>query len=693
MDEEEKKPSGKGRFLFIGLVLAAVGALFVLRLVNWQIKNGAKWLQQASLAGSDTVKMDAARGEILDCKGNGLAINESGYAIQFNAAKIDEKTENKSILTLIKLMNSRKEKWTDDLPIRVASNGKYEFIPGKDSEVSYLKSKDYLHMNSYATADECVQQMIEKYKCTGYSPEDTRNILSVRYNMTKSGFSVSQPYVFATGVQQATIAVISENSSYLPGVETKITTVRKYPNGTLLPHILGTVGAISQEEYDALHATKGYALDARIGKSGVEKAYEDWLHGKPGEKSVRFNSDGSYASETVTKQPSSGDTVYLTIDSNLQKVINASLAKHVTEARTQGTGTDCHAGAAVVLRVKDFAVLAASTYPSYDQNKYVSDPNYYNQLLKDTSKPLINRAFDGVFTPGSVFKPSVALAALQEGAITNSTTFYCGGVFVMNDLHLKCWNWRSGGHGTISVQSALAESCNVFFCNTAYHTGISAMNLYAKRLGLGQKTGIEIGESTGTLAGPDERKDTGGIWTAGDTCQAGIGQSDNMLTPVQLATFCATIANNGTRLKTHIIDKITDYSRTKTLYKTPATQVDTLGVSQENLGYVKSGMRAVATRGTAASTFADYGIAIAGKTGTGQTGNGSDNVSFIGFAPYDNPQIAIAVMLEHGAGSAYSNAVAKDVFNAYFYGLTVDAKGNLVFPPKAASSSSSSKAG
>lgn len=690
MDEEEKKSSGKGRFLFAALVIAAIGVVFVLRLVDWQVKNGAKWLQQASQAGSDTVKMDAARGEILDCKGNGLAINESGYAIQFNAAKLDEKTENKTILTLIKLMNSRKEKWTDSLPIRLTSGGKYEFLPGKDSEITYLKSKDYLHMNSYATADECMQQMIDKYKCTGYSPEDTRSILSVRYNMTKSGFSVSQPYIFATGVQQATVAIISENSFYLPGVETKITTVRKYPNGTLLPHILGTVGAISPEEYNALHKTKDYALDARIGKSGVEQAYEDWLRGKPGEKSVRFKPDGSYASESVTKQPSSGDTVYLTIDSNLQKVINASLAKHVTEARTQGKGTDCHAGAAVVLRVKDFAVLAASTYPSYDSNKYTNDPNYYSQLLKDTSKPLINRAFDGVFTPGSVFKPSVALAALQEGAITNSTTFYCGGVFVLNDLRLRCWN--HAGHGTISVQSALAESCNVFFCNTAFHTGISAMNLYAKRLSLGQKTGIEIGESTGTLAGPAERKEAGGIWTAGDTCQAGIGQSDNMLTPVQLATMCATIANNGIRLKTHIVDKITDYSRTKTVYKTPATQVDTLGVSQENLGYVKSGMRAVATRGTAASTFANYGIAVAGKTGTGQTGNGSDNVSFIGFAPYDNPQIAISVMLEHGAGSAYSNAVAKDIFDAYFYGLTVDANGNLVFPAKTASSSSA-KAG
>lgn len=691
MDEEEKKSGKNSRFLFAALLLLAVAVAYVLRLAKWQIVNGADWLKEANRSSTDTVGMDAARGEIVDLKGNGLAVNQTGYAIRFNSATMTSKTRNKTILTLIKLLNSRGEKWVDELPIKVNSAGKYEFISGRDSDVAYLKSKDFLSMNSYATADECMQQLIKNYNCTGFSAQDTRNIISVRYNMTKSGFSVSLPYTFADSVSQNTIAVISENSAGMPGVETKVTTVRKYPDGALMPQILGMVGAISKDEYDELSKTKGYELNARIGKSGIEQSLEDSLRGKSGEKTVQFNADGALASETVTKQPVSGDTVHLTIDSNLQKVANASLAQNVKATRAAGKGTDCVGGAAVVLRVKDFAVLAASTYPSYDQNQYVSNPNYYSQLLKDSTKPLINRAFNGAFTPGSVFKPSVALAALQEGAITNSTTFYCGGVYVMNDLHLKCWNWRSGGHGSLTLESALAESCNVFFCNTGFHTGISAMNLYAKRLGLGVKTGIEINESTGTLAGPDERKASGGTtWNSGDTVQASIGQSDNMLTPLQLATYCATIANNGIRLKPHLVEKITDYSRTKTISTTPVTQVDNIGVSQQNLNYVKTGMRAVATRGTAATVFADYGIAVAGKTGTGQTGNGSDNVSFIGFAPYDNPQIAIAVMLEHGSASAYSNAVAKDIFDAYFYGKTVDSKGNIVMPSTTSSSGAAS---
>lgn len=693
MDEEEKKSKGRGRYFFAGFFLLAVAFIFVLRLSNWQIVGHAKWLQAADQSSTYKVPMDAARGEIVDSKGVGLAVNQTGYAIQFNAVTMTDETKNRTILALIRLLDSRKEKWDDVLPIRVNSAGKYEFIPGQEKEIKTLKSRDVLNVESYATADDCMSHLVDKYDCKGYSPKDTRSIVSVRYNMTKSGFSVSLPYTFASGVSQDTVAIMSENSASMPGVETKITTIRQYPDGSLMPQILGTVGKISKEEYDELHTSKGYALNATLGKSGVEQKFEDWLRGKTGEKQGSLKKDGSPASETVTKQPTSGDTVFLTIDSKLQKVVNASLAKNVQAAqahgRTTGKGADCIAGAAVVLRVKDFAVLAASTYPSYDQNQFANNSSYAAQLLKnETTKPLVNRAFNGTFTPGSSFKPSVALAALQEGTITNSTTIRCTGMFVLGDLHLKDPNAR----GNISLGTAMAKSSNMFFCTVAYRTGITAMNLYAKRLGLGVKTGVETGESGGTLAGPEERKAAGGTWTAGDTAQSGIGQSDNMFTPVQLATYVATIANNGVRLKTHLVDKITDYSRAKTVYTTPVTRVAGIGVSQQNLNDVRASMRQVATVGTARSMFADYGIAVAGKTGTGQTGNGSDNVVFIGYAPYDNPQIAIAVVLEHGATSLYSNTVAKDIFDAYFYGKTVDAKGNLVMPSASSSASSHSAA-
>jgi penicillin-binding protein 2 len=697
--DEEKKSISKGRVAFLVLFMIAIGLVFGARLTRWQLLEGSKWLETANNSSDDKVTMEASRGEIIDINGVGLAVNQTGYAITFNGATMTTKTKNSTILKLIKLLNSRGEKWTDELPITVNSKGQYEFIAGRDEDVSYLKSKSFLSLQSYATAEQCMDALIEKYDCKGYSAKETRDIISVRYNMTKTGFSISTPYTFADSVSQDTIAIISENSSEMPGVEAKVTTIRKYPDGAIMPQILGTIGAIPAKELQS-YLDKGYAMNARVGTSGVEKVFENWLCGKAGQKTVTLDANGEFVSEIVTKQPTPGNTVQLSIDSNMQRVINASLAKNVKGAQEYGKkygsaenpmGADCTEGAAVVLRVKDFAILAASTYPSYDQNKLASDSAYYSRLLQDNTKPLINRAFNGVFTPGSSFKPAVALAALQEGTISNSTVFGCYGVYDLSDLHLHCWS--RGGHGPLDLKGAIARSCNVYFCNVGYRTGISAIDLYANRLGLGVETGVEIGESVGVVAGPEERKAAGGsTWNAGDTVQASIGQSDNQVTPLQLATYCATIANNGVRLKTHIVEKIVDYSRTNTVYTTPVTKVTEAGISQTNINYVKAGMRACTQPGgTGAGTFGNYGVAVAAKTGTAQTGTGhSDNEVFIGFAPYEKPEIAVAVILPHGGTSTYSLAVAKDIFDSYFYGKTVDEKGNIVMPSQQASSAASS---
>lgn len=703
MEEEEKTPRGKVRYYLAGLAALVVAVVFVLRLFDWQILNHALWLQTADKSGSVKVAMDATRGEILDSKGGGLAVNKTGYAIQFNAAYMDDDSKNKTILAMIRLLNSRGEKWVDELPITVDSAGKYQFVSGREKDVAAMKSRGFLNMESYATADQCMQHMIEKYGCKGYSVKDTRDIVSVRYNMTKTGFSIAVPYTFAEDVSQDTVAIMSENSASLPGTQAKVTTLRQYPDGTLLPHILGTIGALSQEEYDTLK-TKGYALNDRIGKSGIEQAFEDQLRGKTGQEVVALTQQGNVASEAVTSAPKAGNTVYLTIDSNLQKVLNASLAKNVQATRANGLkldaenykgssryhGEDCIAGAAVVLRVSDFAVLAASTYPSYDENEYQKDTNYYSQLLKDSAKPLINRAFNGIFTPGSIVKPYVALTALQEGSITTSTRLLGNSQYTrFADTGLVLGS--IGNYGMITANYAIEKSSNCFFYEVGYRTGIKALNLYAPRFGLGVKTGLELNENAGVLAGPAEKSTSGESWWDADTVEAAVGQSDNKFTPLQLATLAATIANNGTRLKTHIVDKVTDYTRKTVVSQTKPETVDTIGVSQSYLDYVKAAMRSVAAGGTASSMFANYGIPIAAKTGTAeQKPNHSDNVTFIAFAPYDHPQIAVAVVLEHGATSLYCNTVAKDILDAYFYGKTVDASGNLVMP--SASSEASSQA-
>ena len=427
-------------------------------------------------------------------------------------------------------------------------------------------------------------------------------------------------------------------------------------------------GAINAEEYAALQ-DQGYTQNDEIGKTGIEAALESTLRGSEGEKRLDIDSDGDVTGETVTKEPENGDTVFLTIDSKLQQAAADALAEQVQAAQRQYS--ECEGGAVVVLDTRDFSVLAAASYPTYDLSRYGSDSDYTSALLTDENSPLLDRAFGSAFTPGSIFKPAVALAALQEGVITRNTTFTCNHVymrFANSGYTPRC----TGNHGTISVETALARSCNIFFFETGFYTTIAKMNAYCQQLGLGEKTGVEIDEVTGTLASPAEKEaSTGGVWTPVDTIQAAIGQHDNLFTPAQLAAYTATIANEGTRKQVHLVDHVTDYSRSETLSTTdPAVIVDNSDysfLSAENLDTVQAGMRAVCTTGTARANFSDYPVAIAAKTGTAETGSASsENTTFIAYGPYEDPEIAVAVVIDHGVQGTYSQGVAKAIFDAYF---------------------------
>ncbi|WP_085831849.1 peptidoglycan D,D-transpeptidase FtsI family protein [Clostridium merdae] len=696
---------GLSRYLFCIVVLLIAFGVYGLRLINWQVINGAYWLGVSTRTNTSSVKMTAARGEILDRNGSALAVNKTVYAIVFDKVAMTKDTQNKTILQLVSLLQKRGEAWIDELPIQVTAAGAYEFIPGRDKDVAALIK--HLRLNNYATAEQCILQMKKDYDCDGYSPNQTRAIVSVRYNMAISGFSISTPYTFATGVSADTVGIISENTLNLPGATVEVTTVRDYPDGTVAPHVLGTLGAISQEEYAeekkqgntySLDNLGGYAYNDSIGKSGIESYFEKYLRGTNGLKVIETTRTGAVASSTVTQSPVAGDSIYLTIDKNLQKVAQVSLANNVKNAqdegkRSGGKGADCVAGGAVVLNVKDFSVLAAATFPNYDLNQYNSNPSYVSGLFQDKTKPMYDRALVGSFMPGSSFKPVVASAALQEGYINASSTVTCHRVYTFwKDYQPTCM----GYHGTINVVTALQKSCNIFFYDTGRRMGIDTLDLYAKRFGLGQKTGIEINEGAGVLSSPQVRVNAGGVWNGGDVVQAAIGQADNSFTPLQLATYVATLVNDGTRMKTHLISKVTDYNREKTVMQNDPnapTVVDHVGVSKENLDIVKRGMRAVAGPGGTASSFTNYGVAVAGKTGTAQVPPHSDNVVFVGFAPYDKPEIAVAVVLEYGAYGKYSTAVARDLFDAYFFGKTVDASGNLVFPAKQESTTSGTSSG
>ncbi|MDP4119446.1 MAG: penicillin-binding transpeptidase domain-containing protein [Bacillota bacterium] len=660
------------------VLIMAIFTTFTARLYDWQITQSSKYRSVAEASTGYTVKTDATRGEILDRNGASLAVNVTGYKIVLNKLYLESGIENQVIARLIDLLETRNEKWVDNLPIKLDSNGHFSFISNKKDEIATLEGKDMLNMNSYSTADQCMDKLIARYGVKEFNDKKkNRDIASVRYNMELSGYNNETPYTFATGISQDMVAIVSENCQAIPGVEVQTSMIRTDENGSLAPNIIGTTGSISADEYAQL-SSKGYGLNDTVGKSGIEAAFESYLRGTPGSEIVERTPGGSVINTSSIQNAKPGDTVYLTLDSKLQEVANKALKTNIEKARAAGSaacaatggkhlGEDCHAGAVVMLNVKDFSVLAAASYPSYDLQKYTSDDQYCEAINNDKTAPLFDRAFIGSFAPGSVFKPMVALAALQEHVITPNTTYDCEGVYKYpTNSSFKVYCWDHSGHGYLDLYGAIAQSCDVYFANVGMRLGISSMYQYAERFGLGEKTGVEIPESVGTLAGRDSQN-----WQGGNVISAAIGQSDNAFTPAQLATYVATIANNGIRLKTHLVSKITDYTRKKTIvYNDPNKPeiIGTTGISSSNLKAVQDAMREDVTseKGTAYSAFGNYGIAIASKTGTAENDSGSDHTTFICYAPYDHPQVAIAVVLEHGAKGTYSMGVAKALLDEYF---------------------------
>lgn len=676
-----------GRSAACILLVLAVFVVYELRLVQWQLVEGDKYEQLSLSSRTDTIEIEAARGEILDRDGTVLAGNRSSYNIVYDALDMDYDRRNATIIQVIDLLEERGETWRDRLPIVLAEDGTYQYK--EDSESAIQTLQEALSLAEYATAEECMAELAQQYDCQGYSKEDMRNVASVRYSMTQDGFSRTSPYVIAEDVSAETVGAISERSEEWPGIETRVAVTRYYgEDGALAPHVVGYTGVITDTQYqqavedgttyDAENNISGYKWSDTMGRSGIEAAFEEELRGQRGEETIYTDSSGGVESTAVTTAPEEGHTVQTTLDSDLQRVANLSLEKNI-----QGNidARNCTSGAAVVLDVDTFGVLASSSYPTYDVNQLVEsiagDGEYYNNLLADEDQPMVNLALNGVFIPGSVFKPVVALAALQEGVISAGTTYTCTRVWNYFDLSQGC---LCGG-GTWNLYGALAHSCNTYFSNVGLNLGIARLAPYAEYFGLGTTTGVEIGESTGTMSNPQEYRENHGVnWTDGVSAQTAIGQADNMFTPIQLATMCATIANGGVRLQTHFLDKITDYTGETVLEEYEPVELYDAGLSGDVLGVVQAGMQMVATEGTASNVFAGYPVSIACKTGTAETSTGKNgtepNLSFICYAPADDPEIAVAVMIEQGNTGNYANNVAKDILDQYFGFYTWDEDGN-----------------
>jgi penicillin-binding protein 2 len=655
----------KRRSSALVIFIVLVFGVFSIRLFQLQIVEGEKYSELASKSENIEVPIRASRGEIVDRYLTPMAVNRTSFSIIFDSAffprgssEEQQQSQNDIILSLINLLSDAGCEWNDTLPISAINP--YQFAEDKENSVKSLKSM--LNLADYATAEQCMNALVERYRLSGYPAKQQRLIAGVRHEMEIRQFSIKNPFTFSSDVTEEVYNKILENIGAYPGVNVQTTPVREYVSKNVGCHLIGTVGPIyDAEEFEALK-DKGYQLSDIVGKSGVEAALESELRGINGINTVTKDASGNVVEKNETKSPVPGNTVVLTLDYALQRTAQIELDKAIQALRKQKSsklvGQDVRSGAVVLLDVKTGGVLVSASWPDFDLSTYNAD---YGKLVKDKDKPLFNRALYGTFPCGSTMKPGVALAGLNEGIINkNSAIVHCDRSYrYFPDLTLGCL----GYHGNVRVVDALSKSCNVFFYDLGRRLGIDKMNEYSRAYGLGQKTGIEIGESEGILAGRAYRKSIGGIWYPADTCQAAIGQSDNMFTPIQLATYAMTLANNGVRYKTHIVKSIRSYDGAEKAVEPEV--VSRLNLSQEALQVVREGMVQAAKTGTARQ-FASAKYTVAAKTGTAQViETRSDHGAFIAYAPVENPEVAIAVVLENGT-SRPSTDLAKKILDAYF---------------------------
>jgi penicillin-binding protein 2 len=484
--------------------------------------------------------------------------------------------------------------------------------------------------------------------------------------MKRVYFRIGTPYVFATDVPDETVSLIKENSGFYQGVDVRVDPVRNYTDGKLAPHILGRVGAIDAEEY-AEKKELGYKITDQTGKSGIEYAMEEYLRGVDGVETVYIDADGNRSSE-VTTPPGQGNNVVLTINAPLQQVAQEALRDALLDyAGSKGNMVD-NAGAVIVIDCNTGAILACATYPTYDISTYAENAAALNTA---DGSPLWNRALLSTYATGSTMKPSVAIAALEDGAITEETTIYCSGSYEYLGQHFKCEQSHDTRH--VNVVNAIDESCNTFFYEVGKNIGIEKMNEYRTLFGLGSKTGCELAEASGVLDSPEYRTSIGQTWLPGYTVQSAIGQAGNLFSPIQLANYTATIANGGTRYKTHFVKSVKSYDYSQTVYETQPEVVAETGVSAETLDTVKRGMLKVGTTGYCADYFAHLPVQVACKTGTSQEIRQIDGESvkinngfLMAFAPYENPEIAIAVVGEGMTSGVFVAPVVADICEYYF---------------------------
>lgn len=675
MNNSEMK-SNKIKYNMLSLCVYILGIILLIQLFNLQIVKGQEYREQSNTRLTRESVLKAARGNILDRTGNPIVSNSMGFRLDLYKTKVDNQTLNDTILNIINILEKNGDKYSDNLPITVEP---FSFVSQDDEYIKNWKKKNKIDEN--ASAEDCFYILKDKYEIQSNNIAETRKIMAIRYEISQNGYSSTKAVEICNNLSRASCMELSEKNAQFAGIDIVTEPIISYTSGSLASHILGTVGKITQEELNKKEDT--YSMNDLIGKTGIQYVFEDLLKGENGIRQIDMDIDGTVTGEYIAQEAVAGSDVVLTIDSNVQAITEKALKDNIIKISTGGfsSKSDADAGAVVVMNVKTGEILAMASYPDYEPQLFVNGISNEKYEEYNKTSALYNRAISGTYAPGSIFKMVTAIAGLESGAINTKTTINDTGVYPYAHKPV-CWYYTEygRGHGYLNVSQAIKHSCNYFFYEVGNRIGIDTLEKYAKYFGLGKKTQVELpSESTGTIASRKKADEEKRTWYLGETLSASIGQSYNNFTPIQMAKYISMLANGGKNIDVTLVKTVIDSNGNqlskkeideyvnKKLNFDSNEDTEDLNISQENLKAILEGMKGVTSEsgGTAYSTFSKFNIEVAGKTGTAQVGN-KTNGWFAGFAPYDDPEIAVVVVVENVTHGGYTAEVARDIFAEYF---------------------------
>lgn len=652
----------KRRVIALLVFFGAFLLLFAAVLYDAQILHGGENRAKSISSNAASETVTASRGIITDRNGKVLVSNRLAYTLVFDRSGFaDDAALNAAILRLVQLCEETGTGWNDTLPIgRVGNFLRYSNARSETFD-KFIEKND---LTSGASGRQLLSELRELYHVDeSLSEREARLIVGVRYELHSR-----DSYTFAEDVSTEVLSLITDGR--YEGVTIRTASARVY-NTALAAHILGTIGPIWQEEWSSNedtgyvgYADKGYSMNDLVGKDGVEKAFESYLRGTDGRRLITTDETGKITGELYTREPQPGGTVALTLDIDLQADVEVALAETIS-GMIDKDSNEC-GGAAAVVSVGTGEVLALASYPTYDLSTFNED---YDELVNDQRLPMFNRATQGIYAPGSTFKMVTAVAALESGIITPSSIIQDRGIYTYyKDPQPMCWIYSQTGstHGRINVSQAITDSCNYFFYEVGRLTGIRTLDSYASQFGLGQSTGIEIGDSSGVLASPEWAESHDQEWTDGQTITAAIGQSYNLFTPLQLANYVATLVGGGDHYQAHLLKNVKAYDNSRLLYMYDDNPINTVEMSDTTLSAVTRGMHELTVSGSVAYAFENCVVSAGAKTGSAQVGTDIANGVFVAYAPYEKPEIAVAIVIEKGGSGAALANTAVEIINSWF---------------------------